>query len=123
MKGFTLNLNDKPGSLVIMYKRIRSSKFKLIEIDMIALSKYKNKKSIVLESTKIRAEFIPDPGGKLASFINKETGYEYMLQRKNEKYLEQPFSGVFVDGECSGFDDMFPTIDTCKYQYRTLERG
>ncbi len=83
---------------------------------MIALSKYKNKKSIILESTKIRAEFIPDPGGKLASLINKETGYEYMLQRKNEKYLDQPFAGVFVDGECSGYDDMFPTIDTCKYQ-------
>lgn len=78
---------------------------------MIALSKYKDKKSIVLESTKIRAEFIPDPGGKLASLINKETGYEYMLQRKNEKYHDQPFAGVFVEGECSGYDDMFPTID------------
>jgi len=77
---------------------------------------YKNKKSIVLENTKIRAEFIPDPGGKLSSFINKETGYEYLVQRKNPIYRDQPFNGVFVDGECSGYDDMFPTIDTCKYE-------
>lgn len=79
-------------------------------------SKYKNKKSVVLESSRIRAEFIPDPGGKMTSFINKETGYEYLVQRKNTIYREQPFDGVFVDGECSGYDDMFPTIDTCNYE-------
>jgi hypothetical protein len=83
---------------------------------MISLSSYKNKKSILLESTKMRAEFIPDPGGKLASLINKETGYEYLVQRKNAIYREQPFGGVFVDAECSGYDDMFPTIDVCKYE-------
>lgn len=83
---------------------------------MISLSSYKNKKSIVLESTKIRAEFIPEPGGKLASLINKNTGYEYLVQRENAVYREQPYNGVYVDGECSGFDDMFPTIDTCRYE-------
>jgi hypothetical protein len=83
---------------------------------MISLSTYKNKKSIVLESTKIRAEFLPDPGGKLSSLINKETGYEYLVQRKNATYRDQPFDGIYVDGECSGFDDMFPTIDKCKYE-------
>lgn len=81
---------------------------------MISLSRYKNKESIVLESTRMRAEFIPCPGGKLASLINKETGYEYMVRRPNELYREQPFGGVYVDAECSGFDDMFPTIDVCK---------
>lgn len=83
---------------------------------MISLSRYKNKNSIVLESTRIRAEFIPDPGGKLASLVNKETGYEYLVQRENDLYCDQPFDGVFVDGECSGFDDMFPTIDACDYE-------
>src|SRR5665647_2081895 len=79
-------------------------------------SRYKNKDSVVLESTRIRAEFIPDPGGKMVSLINKETGYEYLVQRKNEIYSDQPFDGVFVKGECSGFDDMFPTIDVCSYE-------
>jgi hypothetical protein len=79
-------------------------------------SEYKNKKSIVVESSRIRAEFIPDPGGKMASLINKETGYEYLVQRKNKIYRDQPFDGIFVDGECSGYDDMFPTIDTCNYE-------
>jgi len=88
---------------------------------MISLSNYKNKKSIVLENTRIRAEFIPEPGGKLTSLINKETGYEYLIQRKNEIYRDQPFDGVFVDGECSGYDDMFPTIDICKYENEPWE--
>jgi hypothetical protein len=88
---------------------------------MISLSSYKNKKSIVLESTKMRAEFLANPGGKLTSLINKETGYEFLVQRKNEIYRDQPFGGVFVDAECSGFDDMFPTIDSCKYEKEPWE--
>lgn len=82
---------------------------------MINQSRYKNKDSIAIENNRIRAEFIPDPGGKLASLINKETGYEYLVQRENKQYREQPFGGVYVEGECSGYDDMFPTIDACEY--------
>ena len=83
---------------------------------MITHSNYKNKTSIVLESKKLRAEFLPNPGGKLASLINKETGYEFFVQRDSKTYRDQPFDGVFVDGECSGYDDMFPTIDICNYE-------
>lgn len=82
----------------------------------ISLSKYKNKNSIVLENSKIRAEFIPSPGGKLTSLIDKRRGYEYMVQRPNGIYRDQPFDGIYTEGECSGFDDMFPTIDACEYQ-------
>lgn len=79
-------------------------------------SKYKNKNSIVLENARLRAEFVPDPGGKMVSLINKETGYEFLVQRGGVNYRDQPFDGVYVEGECSGFDDMFPTIDTCYYE-------
>lgn len=83
---------------------------------MTRASKYKNKDSIVLESSTVRAEFIPNPGGKMASLINKSTGHEYLLQRENRLYREQPFNGIYTEGECSGFDDMFPTIDKCTYE-------
>jgi len=76
-------------------------------------TKYKNKASIVLENATVRAEFLLDPGGKLASLISKRTGYEFLVWRPNPVYREQPFAGVYVDGECSAFDDMFPTIDAC----------
>lgn len=79
-------------------------------------SRYKNKDSVVLENSRMRAEFLPSPGGKMASLICKNTGYEFMVQRRGTTYLDQPFDGVYVDGECSGYDDMFPTIDACNYQ-------
>jgi galactose mutarotase-like enzyme len=81
----------------------------------IRFSKYKNKKSIVVENNRIRAEFISDPGGKMVSLVGKDTGYEFLVQRPGEVYREQPFDGCYTDGECSGFDDMFPTIDACAY--------
>lgn len=77
---------------------------------------YKNKESIVLESDRIRAELLPNPGGKLASLIDKSTGYEFFVQRPAPIYKEQPFDALYVDAECSGFDDMFPTIDECFYE-------
>lgn len=79
-------------------------------------SQYKDKNSIVLETSRLRAEFLPDPGGKLVSLLNKATGFEFLVQRNNELYRNQPFGGLFVEGECSGFDDMFPTIDECLYE-------
>lgn len=79
-------------------------------------SMYKNKKSLVIENDNIRAEFIPDPGGKMVSLISKKTGYEFLVQRAGEHYRDQPFDGSYVDGECSGYDDMFPTIDVCTYE-------
>jgi len=74
---------------------------------------YKNKPCIVLENDAFCAKFLPDPGGKMASLVCKRTGFEYLVQRPQPKYRDQPFGGVYVDGECSGFDDMFPTIDAC----------
>lgn len=76
-------------------------------------SNYKNKASIVVESDVLRAELLPDPGAKLVSLINKQAGYEYLVQREGEIYRDQPFGGDYIKGECSGFDDMFPTIDKC----------
>jgi hypothetical protein len=79
-------------------------------------SKYKNKESIVLENSRLKIEFLPESGGKLASFISKETGYEFLVQRQEEIYKDQPYDGLFTEGECSGFDDMFPTIIECHYE-------
>lgn len=74
---------------------------------------YKNKPCFVLENNTLCAKFIPEPGGKMVSLVSKRTDFEYLVQRPQPEYREQPFGGVYVDGECSGFDDMFPTIDAC----------
>ena len=82
----------------------------------VSASRYKNKDCIILSSGAIAATVIPSPGGKLASLVELSSGYEHMVQRAGPAYRDQPYDGVYTDGECSGFDDMFPTIDECHYE-------
>lgn len=78
-------------------------------------STYKDQPSLTIESELLRAQFLPEIGAKMASLVYKQRNFELLVQRPGGKYLIQPFDGVYTDGECSGFDDMFPTIDTCFY--------
>lgn len=77
---------------------------------------YKDQKAIVMESDELTFKFLPDFGGNIASIVDKKTSKEFMVQRPEPKYRTVPFDGSYVDAECCGLDDMFPTIDTCYYQ-------
>ncbi len=77
---------------------------------------YKDQRAILLESDQARFVFLPDTGASLVSAYRKPLGKEYLVQRPEKSYLRQPFDGVYVDAECSGLDDMFPTIDRCAYE-------
>ena len=77
----------------------------------IAKSKYKNVKAIRLETQKYVILVLPTNGGKIASFKNKQTKKEYLLQNPSKKYLCLGKKDGFEKKDCSGFDDMFPTID------------
>ncbi len=79
-------------------------------------SLYKDQTAVTIESESIRAQFLPGIGAKMASLVYKPLQCELLVQRPAEKYLLQPFDGDYVAGECSGFDDMFPTIDKCFYE-------
>jgi hypothetical protein len=83
---------------------------------MITRSTYKNKACYVLQGRGVSASIIPEPGGKVASLKDLASGFEHMVQREGETCRDQPYDGVYVDAECSGFDDMFPTIDECHYE-------
>ena len=84
-------------------------------IPKIYSSKYKDQEAVTIESDLIRAQLLPGIGAKIASLVYKPLNYEVLVQRPGKKYLIQPFDGDFVAGECSGIDDMFPTIDMCFY--------
>jgi len=77
---------------------------------------YKDQKAICFESDVLRFKFLPGFGANLASAVYRKTEKEFMVQRKEPKYRIVPFDGVYVDGECCGLDDMFPTIDICRYE-------
>ena len=72
-------------------------------------SSYKGVPSVRIETENFIATYLPTEGGKLASFI--ANGREYLVQEPSDKFLHLAYDGEFVDAECAGFDDMFPTID------------
>jgi hypothetical protein len=81
----------------------------------ISTSAYKDQEALTLESKLVCAQFLPKVGAKLASLVYKPLNFEMLVQRPDARYLVQPFDGDYVAGECSGLDDMFPTIDAYYY--------
>ena len=74
-------------------------------------TKFKDKPAICIESSNLRATFLPEDGGKMASLQVIDTGKELLAVKPNKEYKTLTYKGSYVDSECSGFDDMFPTID------------
>lgn len=74
-------------------------------------SSYKDLEALKLQYGDCEVIILPSEGGKMASFRSK--GKEYLAQREGGKYKPLTLDGNYVDSECSGFDDMFPTIDPC----------
>ncbi len=72
---------------------------------------YKDQRAIVLKNERLEVRFLPETGANLAYLSDGKR--QFMVQRPEETYRRVPFDGVYVDGECCGMDDMFPTIDIC----------
>ena len=78
-------------------------------------SAYKDIRGITLENECLKAVFFPEYGGKLASLVYKKTSREFLMQAMGTKYKVLRYGESYVNAECSGFDDMFPTIDRMYY--------
>ena len=79
-------------------------------------SNYKDQKAITLESSLIKAKFLPQIGSKMSSFIYKPLDLELLIHRDSKKYRVEAYDGNYLKGECSGFDEMFPSILGCCYE-------
>ena len=79
-------------------------------------STYKELQAVTLENDRLQVQFLPGCGAKMSSLVYKPADLELLVQRPDPTYGLQPYDGDYVAGECSGFDDMFPTIDECFYE-------
>ena len=79
-------------------------------------SQYKDQEAVTIESDTILAQFLPSIGSKMCSLIYKPLGFELLLQKPGREYLLQPYDGDYIAGECSGCDEMFPTMEECHYE-------
>lgn len=72
---------------------------------------YKNVPAVTLENARYRLTLLPGEGAKLVSFQTVADGREFLWQNPAPQYGHIGLTDSYVDGECSSFDDMFPTID------------
>jgi hypothetical protein len=79
-------------------------------------SAYKDQEALTLESDVLKAQFLPHIGSRMCSLIYKPLDLELLTQRDNKEYRMQSYDKDYLKGECSGFDEMFPTINEDYYQ-------
>lgn len=78
---------------------------------MICLSYYKDRPAYTVETDMLAAVILPEDGAKIASLRRKADGKELLATKPGDTYKPLTSTGSYVDSECSGFDDMFPTVD------------
>ncbi len=78
---------------------------------MISESFYKGRPAVIVESDDLIATFLPQDGGKMASLRVRSSGKELLAVKAGDAYKVLTYDGDYVSSECSGFDDMFPTVD------------
>lgn len=65
---------------------------------------------MILENERIRATFLPQRGGKLASLITKRYELELLSQPPEGVYPPLWLGMPFEQGDASGMDDVFPSM-------------
>ncbi len=78
-------------------------------------SPYKGERSFVLESERLRAEFVAQ-GARMVSLFDRGLACEFLLQQDKVSYLRSRFGQPMTPSQAVGYDDMFPTIDACHYE-------
>ena len=90
---------------------------------MIEFTTYKNRPAVSIKTSTIKGVFLYDDGAKLTSLTNLKNGKELLAVKDDNTYKVLEYNGNYVDSECSGFDDMFPTIDpftVCNGEYENV---
>ena len=75
------------------------------------LIRYKSDDKFFMESDVLRVEMDPAEGGKICSFVSRQTQKEFFYQDQRKEFSGDGYS----DHDISGFDECFPTVWPCKY--------
>ncbi|WP_276357224.1 hypothetical protein [Cohnella caldifontis] len=75
---------------------------------------YKGLRAVAAENEDVQAIVVPEAGGKLVSLRYKPTGKEWLLDSGSRPLRPPVYGSTFTDGDMSGWDECFPTIDRCQ---------
>lgn len=82
----------------------------MIDVCTYQKSKFKGLDAVVLENEPVRAVILPEYGGKMVSFFDKEVDYEWLYQTQDSKLQVPPYGADFSDYNSSGFDELFSCL-------------
>ena len=71
--------------------------------------------AISIESSQMRATFVPTLGAKIVELTDLTNGFEWLVPPLKQLTAPIPYGAVFTEQDMSGWDDMFPTIDACTF--------
>lgn len=90
---------------------LRKAEYTLItEITEIA---WRGEQALQLENKRVSAVILPQFGGKITSFVYKDTGFELVAQ-PTRPYKKPKIGDDFSLFDASGFDDVFPSVLPCE---------
>ena len=75
--------------------------------------------TVRLEAPGVALTISPEHGAKIMSLVDTVTRREWLEQPRGELRLDP--LGAFDDGDLCGWDEMMPTIDSCRYPGTSIE--
>lgn len=82
---------------------------------------FKGSSAVQLENELLRVIILPSIGGKVASIYKKDKNFELLFQNKKDHYAKPSLYAPFEEYDAAGFDDAFPTIDSCMVTFNNKE--
>lgn len=78
---------------------------------------------LTIQNSRLKIDLLPKIGGKIVSIISKKTDRNYLLSKclpkysKSTQYITPTYGNAFNLRYAYGFDECFPTIKPCTYNY------
>lgn len=79
----------------------------MVDVCTYQKSKFKGLDAVVLENERVRTVILPEYGGKMVSFFDKEVDYEWLYQTQDSTLQVPSYGADFSDYHSSGFDEVF----------------
>ncbi|OHD53534.1 MAG: hypothetical protein A2Y33_03945 [Spirochaetes bacterium GWF1_51_8] len=79
----------------------------------------KGEKCVFMENDTVIMGILPSIGAKIVSIYYKPQDFEVLFQTPLAHYKRPAYGDCFADYDTSGADEMYPTIDPCRYPYES----
>lgn len=80
----------------------------------VSVERLESLEAVVLTSGEVRATVLPGLGAKIISVIDRRADRELVWRDPSRSLADLPADALYSDGDASGIDDCFPTVDACE---------